>query len=123
MLVGILIPSLAFFLYVLTGQPDALAPRDTHGDASMTAEQVEQVVVTDAFPDAARRLADEQGYEFAPDLDSLLGVVDALVITTSTDAHAATLRRGIAAGLPTFCEFVDFIGLPQVREAEQRYAT
>ena len=26
-------------------------------------------------------------------------------------------------GLPTFGEFVDFIGLPQVREAEQRYAT
>jgi len=24
--------------------------------------------------------------------------------------------------LPTFAEFVDFIGLPQVREAEQRYA-
>jgi 2,3-dimethylmalate lyase len=27
------------------------------------------------------------------------------------------------AGLPTFGEFVDFIGLPQVREAERRYAT
>ena len=27
------------------------------------------------------------------------------------------------AGLPTFGEFVEFIGLPQVREAEQRYAT
>ncbi len=26
-------------------------------------------------------------------------------------------------GLPSFAEFVDFIGLPQVREAEQRYAT
>jgi hypothetical protein len=25
--------------------------------------------------------------------------------------------------LPTFGEFVDFIGLPQVREAERRYAT
>jgi 2-methylisocitrate lyase-like PEP mutase family enzyme len=31
---------------------------------------------------------------------------------------AAVLRE-----LPTFAEFVDFIGLPQVREAEQRYAT
>ena len=27
------------------------------------------------------------------------------------------------AGLPSFAEFADFIGLPQVREAEQRYAT
>jgi 2-methylisocitrate lyase-like PEP mutase family enzyme len=31
---------------------------------------------------------------------------------------AAVLRE-----LPTFAEFVNFIGLPQVREAEQRYAT
>jgi carboxyvinyl-carboxyphosphonate phosphorylmutase len=35
-------------------------------------------------------------------------------------------RAGTPAGamgeLPTFAEFVDFIGLPQVREAEQRYA-
>ena len=30
---------------------------------------------------------------------------------------AAAMRE-----LPTFAEFVDFIGLPQVREAEQRYA-
>jgi hypothetical protein len=27
------------------------------------------------------------------------------------------------AALPTFGEFVDFIGLPQVRETERRYAT
>jgi hypothetical protein len=26
-------------------------------------------------------------------------------------------------GLPAFGEFVDFIGLPEVRPAEQRYAT
>jgi hypothetical protein len=30
---------------------------------------------------------------------------------------AAAMRE-----LPTFGEFTDFIGLPQVREAEQRYA-
>jgi myo-inositol 2-dehydrogenase/D-chiro-inositol 1-dehydrogenase len=75
-----------------------------HASTLAALEQVEQVVVTDAFPDAARRVADEAGYDFAPDLDNLLGMVDALVITTSTDAHAATLRRGVAAGLPTFCE-------------------
>ena len=43
-LVGILIPSLALLLYLLTGNPDALAPRDIHGDAAVTPAQVEQMV-------------------------------------------------------------------------------
>jgi len=36
-------------------------------------------------------------------------------------ARAGTPAAAMA-GLPTFGEFVDFIGLPQVREAERRYA-
>ena len=36
-------------------------------------------------------------------------------------AQAGT-PAGAMSELPTFAEFVDFIGLPQVREAEQRYA-
>lgn len=43
-LVGILIPSLALLLYLLTGNPDALAPRGIHGDAAVTPAQVEQMV-------------------------------------------------------------------------------
>ena len=42
--VGILIPLLAVSLYLLTGQPDALTPRDLHGDAGMTPAEVEQAV-------------------------------------------------------------------------------
>ena len=52
-------------------------------------------------------------------------------LLAATAAMRAILREIAAsgtpaaalAGLPTFAEFVDFIGLPQVREAEQRYAT
>jgi 2-methylisocitrate lyase-like PEP mutase family enzyme len=52
-------------------------------------------------------------------------------LLAATAAMRAILREIAAAGtpaaaladLPTFGEFVDFIGLPQVREAEQRYAT
>jgi 2,3-dimethylmalate lyase len=52
-------------------------------------------------------------------------------LLAATAAMRAVLREIAAAGtpaaaladLPTFGEFVDFIGLPQVREAEQRYAT
>ncbi|HYB85982.1 MAG TPA: oxaloacetate decarboxylase [Streptosporangiaceae bacterium] len=52
-------------------------------------------------------------------------------LLAATAGMRAILREIAAAGtpaavlgdLPTFGEFVDFIGLPQVREAEQRYAT
>jgi 2,3-dimethylmalate lyase len=52
-------------------------------------------------------------------------------LLAATAAMRAILREIAAAGtpaaaladLPTFGEFVDFIGLPQVREAEQRYTT
>jgi myo-inositol 2-dehydrogenase/D-chiro-inositol 1-dehydrogenase len=75
-----------------------------HASTLASLDQVEEVVVTDTFPEAGERLAVEAGCAFVPDLDALLDRVDGLVITTSTDAHAATLRRAVAAGLPTFCE-------------------
>src|SRR6266566_226460 len=53
------------------------------------------------------------------------------MLLAATAAMRAILREISVSGtpaagladLPTFSEFVDFIGLPQVREAEQRYAT
>jgi len=65
---------------------------------------VEQVVVTDAVPGQAALVAEEQGHQFSPDLDDLLGRVDALVIATSTSGHAPTLRAALAAKVPVFCE-------------------
>ena len=52
-------------------------------------------------------------------------------LLAATAAMRAILREIATSGtpaaaladLPTFGEFVDFLGLPQVREAEQRYAT
>ena len=66
--------------------------------------EVEQVVVTDAVPEAADRIAQQRGYAVARDLDELLQRVDALVITTSTTGHASALRAAVAAGIPTFIE-------------------
>jgi myo-inositol 2-dehydrogenase/D-chiro-inositol 1-dehydrogenase len=66
--------------------------------------EVEQVIVTDTFPESAATLAREGGYGLAGDLDELLAQVDGLVITTSTTGHAPTLRAAMAAGVPTFCE-------------------
>lgn len=66
---------------------------------------VDEVVVTDADPDAARRVATEQSLGFAPDVPSLLSSgIDGFVIATATPGHAQLLRAGLAAGIPTFCE-------------------
>ncbi len=96
-----------------------------HAATLAAIDDVEQVVVTDALPDAASRLADEHDYELSPDLDHLLDRVDALVIATSTPGHAPTLRTAVAAGVPTFCEkplattlaeTVDLVGLVNASE-------
>ena len=64
-----------------------------------------EVVVTDADPEVARRVADELGASTAPDAAGLLAIgVDGFVITTATPGHAPLLREALAAGVPTFCE-------------------
>jgi myo-inositol 2-dehydrogenase / D-chiro-inositol 1-dehydrogenase len=75
-----------------------------HASTLAGLDEVEQVVVADALPDAAGRLAQQQGFGFAADLDELLTRVDGLVVATSTPGHAPTLRTAVAAGVPTFCE-------------------
>jgi myo-inositol 2-dehydrogenase/D-chiro-inositol 1-dehydrogenase len=75
-----------------------------HASTLAALDEVEQVVLTDAVPEGAARLAEDNGYEHSPDLDDLLSRVDALVITTSTHGHAPTLRSALAAKVPVFCE-------------------
>ena len=75
-----------------------------HASTLAAREDVEQIVLTDVLPEGAARLAEENGYELAPDLDDLLSRVDALVITTSTSGHAPALRAALAAKVPVFCE-------------------
>jgi 2,3-dimethylmalate lyase len=55
-------------------------------------------------------------------ISTLLAATAAMRAILREIAAAGTPAAALA-GLPTFGEFVDFIGLPQVREAEQRYAT
>jgi len=66
---------------------------------------IDQVVVADANAEAARAVADQFGAALADDVDALLAAdLDGLVIATDTTSHSALLRRGVAAGIPTFCE-------------------
>lgn len=75
-----------------------------HASTIAGLEEVDAVVVHDAVPETARRLADEGGHDIAPDTDALLSGVDAVVIASSTSTHADLLREAVAAGIPTFCE-------------------
>ncbi len=59
--------------------------------------------VADAEPAAAQALADEVGCE-ATDVDTLLGTVDAVLITTPPDTHAELIVKAAAAGRQVFCE-------------------
>lgn len=76
-----------------------------HADTLKGLDAVDEVVVTDQDTPLAQRVAQEKGLVFASDVDSLLASgVDGLVIATATPAHARLLRKGITAGVPTFCE-------------------
>lgn len=75
-----------------------------HAQTLSGLEAVDEVVVTDVNIDAARSVAAEQDLGFAPDVDSLLRQVDAVVIATATPGHAPLLRQSLTAGIPTFCE-------------------
>ena len=66
---------------------------------------VDSLVVADADRDRAEDVASRLGTQTAATLDDLLTAgIDALVIATATATHPELIRRGVAAGLPVFCE-------------------
>ena len=76
-----------------------------HAETLKGLDAVDQVVVTDANTEQAQRVAADQGLEFAADAEALLrSGIDGLVIATATPGHAPLLRKGIEAGIATFCE-------------------
>ncbi|MDQ2846985.1 MAG: Gfo/Idh/MocA family oxidoreductase [Actinomycetota bacterium] len=76
-----------------------------HAGTLVGLPSVESVVVADADPARAGAVAAELGAEAAGDVAALFDSdIDALVITAATAAHAELIARGVAAGLPTFCE-------------------
>ena len=76
-----------------------------HAETLRDLPGVDEVVVTDALPDAARAVADRLGVGFAATTDELLAAgLDGFVVATATPGHAPLLRAGVASGVPTFCE-------------------
>ncbi len=66
---------------------------------------VTQLILTDAYAAGLAELASDLGVRSVPDVEELLAAgIDGLVIATSTPGHAPIMRRGLEAGVPTFCE-------------------
>ena len=81
------------------GRIGAFHARTLHGLPNV------EVVVADAQSGRAEELAATLGLRWAPDIGSLLRTdLDALVVATPTGSHAELIERGVAAGIPVFCE-------------------
>jgi myo-inositol 2-dehydrogenase/D-chiro-inositol 1-dehydrogenase len=66
---------------------------------------VGDLILTDAVPDVARRVAERLGARVAPKPADLLAAdVDGIVIASSTATHPDLLRACARAGIPAFCE-------------------
>ena len=77
----------------------------TYHAANLVAlDEVEQLVVTDAVPAAVASAVERFGATPADSVESLLGAVDAVMITAPTSLHLGLIQQSVAAGLPTFCE-------------------
>jgi myo-inositol 2-dehydrogenase/D-chiro-inositol 1-dehydrogenase len=67
-------------------------------------EPVGELLVADAVPGRAHEAAVELGATPMSDVDAAIGRADAIVIVTNTETHAELVRKGIARGIPVFCE-------------------
>jgi myo-inositol 2-dehydrogenase / D-chiro-inositol 1-dehydrogenase len=76
-----------------------------HAAAVASVPGARLVAVADAFPEAAKALAEASGAE-TRDADAIMGAkdIDAVLITTPTDLHAAMIEQAAKAGKAIFCE-------------------
>lgn len=76
-----------------------------HAATLKAVPDVDAVVVADAVPGLASKVAAALGIESVESTEALLTAgIDGLVIAAATSAHAALVVAGVEAGLPTFCE-------------------
>lgn len=83
-----------------------------HADTLLGLAAVDTLVVTDARPETAEAVAErmraahpDASVEVVTTAEELIAAdLDGLVVATATAGHAEWIRRGLAAGIPTFCE-------------------
>ena len=89
----------------------------THAKVLSAQEDVESLLIADIVAGRASELAADTAGASAVPLAEIFDQVDALVIASSTDTHAALLESGAAAGVPTFCEKPIALALDSTRRA------
>ncbi len=75
-----------------------------HGRTLAAHKEVGEVVVTDPVLERAQAVAEEIAGTTAPDAESMIDSIDAMVIAAGTDAHAPMMHLAADAGIPIFCE-------------------
>ena len=65
---------------------------------------VTDVVVTDPLLDRAEAVSADVGGRVAPDAESMVAGIDAMVVAAATDVHAEMMLLAAEAGIPVFCE-------------------
>jgi myo-inositol 2-dehydrogenase/D-chiro-inositol 1-dehydrogenase len=76
-----------------------------HADTLNRLDAVDSVVIADIDTARAEATAGKLGVEFVPGIDALFtSGLDGVVIAAATGAHQELIGRGVAAGLPVFCE-------------------
>jgi myo-inositol 2-dehydrogenase / D-chiro-inositol 1-dehydrogenase len=76
-----------------------------HADTLNRLDAVDSVVIADIDAARAQQAASKLGVEFAPSIDDLFAAgLDGVVIAAATGAHPELIGRGVAAGVPVFCE-------------------
>ncbi|CAL9402595.1 Myo-inositol 2-dehydrogenase [Streptomyces sp. enrichment culture] len=84
-----------------------------HANTLSRHRDVGSLILTDADPARALELAQRLGETAAPGADEIFRWgVDAMVITTTTSAHAELIGRAARSGLPVFCEKPIALDLP-----------
>ena len=81
--------------------------------------RVEEILVGDADPQRAERVAAEVGGEAGSIEDILDTRPDAVVIAASTPAHAPLILACVEAGIPAFCEKPIALGLDETVEVAE----
>ena len=76
-----------------------------HAQTLIDLPAVDELVITDAVPDLARKVGERLGVRVVPEFaDVLAAGVDGVVLASSTATHPDLLRACARAGIPTFCE-------------------
>ncbi|MFF7334391.1 Gfo/Idh/MocA family oxidoreductase [Streptomyces sp. NPDC090306] len=89
-----------------------------HARALSSHREVGSLILTDADGGRAQELAHRLGETAAPGVDEIFTWgVDAVVIATTTPAHAELVGRAARSGLPVFCEKPVALDLPGTLQA------